>query len=90
MLFMQLVRSAAPLAATVAAVGMFSSVPMNAVPKEQAASSAAEIEVTKAGPQIGQKVPDFTLPDQNGRARTLSSLIGAKGLVLVFSRSADW
>ncbi|HJR60708.1 MAG TPA: hypothetical protein VJ813_14960 [Vicinamibacterales bacterium] len=47
-------------------------------------------DVTKLGPQQGQKVPDFTLPDQDGRARSLASLMGDNGLVLVFSRSADW
>jgi cytochrome oxidase Cu insertion factor (SCO1/SenC/PrrC family) len=47
-------------------------------------------DVTRLGPQVGEKVPDFTLPDQNGRRRSLSSLMGEKGLVLVFSRSADW
>jgi hypothetical protein len=35
-------------------------------------------------------VTDFTLPDQHGRSRTLASLMGPKGLMLVFYRSADW
>ncbi len=48
------------------------------------------IDVTRLGPQVGEKVPDFTLPDQAGRRRSLSSLMGEQGLVLVFSRSADW
>lgn len=48
------------------------------------------IDVTRMGPQVGEKVPDFTLPDQEGRRRSLSSLMGERGLVLVFSRSADW
>ena len=47
-------------------------------------------DVTKLGPQVGMKVPDFTLPDQHGQRRTLASLMGPKGLVLVFNRSADW
>ena len=47
-------------------------------------------DVTRLGPQVGEKVPDFTLADQDGRARSLSSLMGDKGIVLVFSRSADW
>jgi hypothetical protein len=42
------------------------------------------------GPQLGETVPDFTLPDQEGEARTLGSLMGPEGLVLVFYRSADW
>ena len=44
----------------------------------------------RTGPPIGTKVPDFTLPDQNGRSRSLHDLTGPNGLLLVFSRSADW
>jgi hypothetical protein len=44
----------------------------------------------RLGPQAGERVPDFTLLDQNGRSRTLTSLMGPKGLMLVFLRSADW
>ena len=47
-------------------------------------------DVQTLGPQVGAKVPDFSLPDQRGQARTLSSLMGPKGLILVFNRSADW
>ena len=47
-------------------------------------------DVQKLGPQIGARVPDFTLLDQNGQSRTLASLMGPKGLMLVFFRSADW
>ena len=39
---------------------------------------------------VGAKVPDFKLSDQNGVNRTLKSLMGPKGLMLVFFRSADW
>jgi len=44
----------------------------------------------KTGPAVGAKVPDFNAPDQNGKAQTLASLRGPKGLMLVFTRSADW
>ena len=47
-------------------------------------------DVQKLGPQIGTRVPDFTLLDQKGQSRTLKSLMGPKGLMLVFFRSADW
>jgi cytochrome oxidase Cu insertion factor (SCO1/SenC/PrrC family) len=47
-------------------------------------------DVTKLGPQVGEKTPDFRLADQHGQMRTLASLMGPKGLVLVFTRSADW
>ena len=43
------------------------------------------------GPPVGAKVPDIgTPPDQTGAQRSLSSLMGEKGLVLFFFRSADW
>ena len=48
------------------------------------------IEVEKLGPQVGAMVPDFTLPDQHGVTRSLKSLMGPKGAILVFFRSADW
>ena len=47
-------------------------------------------DVQKLGPQVGNRVPDFTLKDQEGRPRSLASLVGPKGLMLVFFRSADW
>lgn len=49
-----------------------------------------EVDVQALGPQVGARVPDFSLPDQSGRIRTLASLMGPKGAMLVFSRSADW
>jgi len=42
------------------------------------------------GPAIGSRVPDFEAVDQNGRAWSLQKLMGPKGLMLVFFRSADW
>ena len=42
------------------------------------------------GPNVGQKVPDFRLQDQNGKEQTLASIMGPKGALLVFYRSADW
>ena len=47
-------------------------------------------DATAAGPAAGGTAPQFTLPDQSGQARTLASLMGPRGLVLVFFRSADW
>jgi hypothetical protein len=44
----------------------------------------------KTGPAVGSKVPDFALEDQNGRRLTLHDLMGPKGMLLVFTRSADW
>lgn len=47
-------------------------------------------EIHALGPQPGATAPDFELPDQYGQLRTLKSLMGPKGLVLVFNRSAEW
>jgi hypothetical protein len=44
----------------------------------------------RLGPKVGERVADFTLPDQQGAARPLRSMLGPKGAVLVFFRSADW
>ena len=47
-------------------------------------------DVDRFGPQVGQAVPDFALVDQQGDTRDLASLTDRNGLMLVFSRSADW
>ena len=52
--------------------------------------SSNRIEVSKLGPQVGERVPEFTLKDQNGKPWTLPSIMGPKGAMLVFYRSADW
>ena len=57
---------------------------------QQSAQPAALPDIQKLGPQVGDRVPEFTLQDQNGRSRTLQSLMGRNGLMLVFYRSADW
>jgi hypothetical protein len=44
----------------------------------------------QTGPAIGEKVPDFVLSDQHGKTCSLQELMGPNGLLLVFSRSADW
>jgi hypothetical protein len=52
--------------------------------------AARPIDLESLGPKIGQVVPSFTLSDQHGTPRALSSLLGPKGAILVFFRSADW
>jgi hypothetical protein len=42
------------------------------------------------GLEPGERVPEFTLLDQHGAARTLGDLTGPNGLLLVFHRSAEW
>lgn len=55
-----------------------------------ATQSRTPIDVAALGPQVGERVPDFSLPDQNGRVRTRDSLLGPNGAILLFHRSADW
>ena len=59
-------------------------------PGTSAASPPPQVDVTRLGPQVGERVPDFSLTDQNGRAQTLKTLMGPSGAMLVFFRSADW
>ena len=43
------------------------------------------------GPATGTKVPSIGMPqDETGKPRSLSSLMGEKGVVLFFFRSAAW
>ena len=48
------------------------------------------IDVAKLGPQVSERVPDFSLKDQTGKTQTLQTIIGPKGAMLVFVRSAYW
>jgi len=57
---------------------------------QQSALQPVLPDIQKLGPQVGSRLPDFTLLDQKGQSRTLASLTGPKGLMLVFFRSADW
>ncbi|CAN5209706.1 peroxiredoxin-like family protein [soil metagenome] len=42
------------------------------------------------GPALGARAPAVTVIDSRGAARDLAGLTGAKGVVLVFFRSARW
>ena len=75
-------RPASPLALTLLAALLAETAAM--------AQSAPRIDVSKLGPQVGERVPDFSLKDQNGKPWTLQSIMGPKGAMLVFYRSADW
>jgi hypothetical protein len=43
-----------------------------------------------SGLDEGQPAPPFELPDAGGVTRTLDALVGQRGLVLAFARSAEW
>jgi peroxiredoxin len=50
---------------------------------------AAEADI--GGPKIGERFPNaLVAPDQSGKAQTLKSLMGEKGIAVFFVRSADW
>lgn len=55
-----------------------------------AGQQPSAVNITRLGPQVGTAVPSFSLQDQTGRLQTLQSVMGAKGAILVFFRSADW
>ncbi len=74
-----------PFVALLAAVGLSAAQASQSPPPAR-----TKIDVSKLGPQVGDRVPDFNLPDQDGRARTLQSIMGPRGAMLVFVRSADW
>ncbi len=52
--------------------------------------SRIPVDVASLGPQVGEQVPAFSLPDQNRQIRTLESVLGPNGALLLFHRSADW
>jgi len=56
----------------------------------QSVEERMKVDLSQVGPQIGERVPDFSLVDQTGRTQTLQSLMGPNGLMMVFFRSADW
>ena len=56
----------------------------------QAGNPAAKVDVERVGPQVGTRLPDFSLRDQHGDVHSLKSLLGPKGARIVFFRSADW
>ncbi len=55
-----------------------------------ATQERSPIDVSVLGPQVGDRVPDFSLPDQHGQLQTLESVRGPKGSLILFHRSADW
>lgn len=52
-------------------------------------TSAARDDVPTAAPKVGEKMPDFSLVDLDGRAIRPSDLLGHR-VLLTFERSVDW
>lgn len=82
--------SSAFLRVAIVGVVLICAVPMTAGRQQAAPSPAKAIDVDTLGPKVGEAVPPFTLTDQHGTPRALASLLGPKGAILVFFRSADW
>jgi hypothetical protein len=55
-----------------------------------ARQTAPAVDTSALGPQVGSVVPPLSGTDQFGKTHSLATLMGPKGLMLVFSRSADW
>ena len=73
------------LGAALAAAGAVTSIAVLAQDLEP-----STIDVSVLGPQIGEIVPEFSLPDQFGEIWTRESIMGDNGAMLVFIRSAEW
>lgn len=42
------------------------------------------------GPEVGERLPDFTLPDQHGRPVNITAARDGGRALVVFHRSARW
>ncbi|HUG82174.1 MAG TPA: peroxiredoxin family protein, partial [Bryobacterales bacterium] len=74
-------RLAAALALAVWTL-VFAAAPIQAADREQPALNT--------GPEIGGRIPAFKVADSSGKLQTFETLRGPKGLLLLFTRSADW
>jgi hypothetical protein len=45
-----------------------------------------QVPISAQTPRVGQKAPEFTLPDQTGRSVALGDLLSPNGAVLIFYR----
>ena len=44
----------------------------------------------RTGPEVGERIPDFSAVDQNGVRRSFDDIKGPNGALVYFFRSADW
>ena len=56
----------------------------------QQPNAAQMVDIDTVGPRVGDSLAEFSLRDQNGQVHSLKSLLGSKGAIIVFFRSADW
>ena len=62
----------------------------NGLAADEASTDGADAYQDGWGPAVGDPIPPFVAEDQDGDVRDMASLSGARGLVLVVSRSAVW
>jgi hypothetical protein len=48
------------------------------------------VPLEQRGPAVGTHAPEIRARDQFGREQTLQTLMGSRGVLLLFVRSADW
>jgi peroxiredoxin len=53
-------------------------------------AAPAAAQTHNFGPAVGATLPAISAPDQTGAIRTLASLAGENGTVLLVTRAADW
>jgi len=63
---------------------------LTAITSMALAQERTPVDVSKLGPQVGERIPEFTLPDQDGQLQSLESVRGPNGSLILFHRSADW
>lgn len=49
-----------------------------------------ETDEFPSGPEVGERLPDFTLPDQHGRPINFTEAREGHRALLTFQRSARW
>ena len=47
-------------------------------------------DFSEVGPQVGERFPDISLPDQTGALVDLHERRAGRRAIVVFHRSADW
>ena len=45
-----------------------------------------QVPASTSAPRVGEKAPEFTLPDQRGKQVALADLLAGKGALLIFYR----